>query len=141
MHYVFVYGTLRKGGCRFDMIAHAAVVSKEAYLADFMLINLGSFPGIAPNTEAELRVLGEVYQIEADDVAYLDHIEGYVAGYPERSLYLPPQLLKPLRDMPMRTELRTKQEERESFSDQEETKSPNETNHTNTTPSKSMESL
>jgi gamma-glutamylcyclotransferase (GGCT)/AIG2-like uncharacterized protein YtfP len=79
---VFVYGTLRKGDCRFGVPSFIDIVHAEAYLKGFQLVNLGSFPGIIPGKGI---VRGEIHIYSTFDV--LDQIEGYDPAESNYSLF------------------------------------------------------
>jgi gamma-glutamylcyclotransferase (GGCT)/AIG2-like uncharacterized protein YtfP len=83
--YAFVYGTLRKGDSRFGVLNDCKCIAEEAYLDGFIMLNLGSFPGIIPG---EGRIRGEIYEIDEDVLAQLDSIEGYRDDDPKHSLYI-----------------------------------------------------
>lgn len=80
---VFVYGTLREGDCRYGLSSLVNLLSKDAYIEDFQLARLGSFPGIVPG---QGRVKGELHLYST--FKELDHIEGFCEDQPESSLFL-----------------------------------------------------
>ena len=82
--YVFVYGTLRKGDCRFGVLKECECIAEEAYLDEFFMVSLGGFPGILPGKG---RVRGEVYDVNEETLSILDGIEGYREDDPKNSLY------------------------------------------------------
>ena len=82
---VFVYGTLRKGECRFGIDTFERVIHEEAYLRGYKLLDLGAFPGIVPGEEDDV-VVGEIHHYSTLD--RLDDIEGYNESNPEASFYL-----------------------------------------------------
>ena len=73
-HFVFVYGTLRRGGAR--------EMSKRFPTSEFIadaqvsgsLYDLGAFPGLLLN-ESTSMVNGEVYQVDDEILNELDEIE------------------------------------------------------------------
>ncbi len=85
MHYVFVYGTLRKGDCRFVILEGCECLHEEAFVDGFEMLNFGSFPGIVPGAG---RIVGEIYEIDDELLAQLDRIEGYREDDPKNSLYI-----------------------------------------------------
>ncbi len=85
MHYVFVYGTLRRGDSRFGVLDESRCVAEVAFADGFQMLHLGGFPGIVPG---DGRIVGEIYEIDDDTLALLDGIEGYHEDDPKRSLYL-----------------------------------------------------
>ena len=83
-HRVFVYGTLRKGDCRFGIPSLVGVLHEEAELKGFDMLSInGSFPGLV---SGEGTVKGEVHVFET--FAELDRIEGFSEDRLGQSLYL-----------------------------------------------------
>jgi gamma-glutamylcyclotransferase (GGCT)/AIG2-like uncharacterized protein YtfP len=83
-HAVFVYGTLRKGECRFGIKSLVGILHEEARLKGFDMLSIhGSFPGLV---EGEGTVKGEIHVFET--FAELDRIEGFSEKRLEQSLYL-----------------------------------------------------
>ncbi len=85
---VFVYGTLRKGDCRYGLDTLVELIHPEAHLEGFQLLHLGGFPGIVPGRG---RVRGEVHLYTKFDE--LDRIEGFCEESPSRSLFLRKQVI------------------------------------------------
>lgn len=81
-HLVFVYGTLRK------MLAGLGVGDAPPpathQLWGFDMYDYGGYPYIIEDTEAEidaeLYVYGNVYEVDDDTLAELDHYEGVARG-------------------------------------------------------------
>jgi gamma-glutamylcyclotransferase (GGCT)/AIG2-like uncharacterized protein YtfP len=73
-HFVFVYGTLRRGGER----AMPIRFPKSTFIADAKvtgtLYDLGAYPGLLVN-ESRSLVIGEVYEVDDDTLAQLDALE------------------------------------------------------------------
>jgi len=73
-HFVFVYGTLRRGGAR-EMSKR---FPNSKFIADAQvsgsLYDLGAFPGLLLN-ESTSMVNGEVYQVDDEILNELDEIE------------------------------------------------------------------
>ncbi len=84
-NFVFVYGTLRAGDCRAGVLGTQGMVCDEAYVNDFQLLDIGSFPGVM---RGEGRVRGEMHAIDKGTLAILDGIEGYREDDPNHSLYV-----------------------------------------------------
>lgn len=85
---LFVYGTLRKGDCRFGIPSFIKNVYKKSYLKGFQLFNLGAFPGIMIGHG---RVKGEVQLYS--DFKDLDRIEGFYEEQPDLSLFIRQKVL------------------------------------------------
>lgn len=78
--YVFVYGTLRRGG-RND-INRLAPAPRYVGMGEVkgVLYHLDWYPGLTLGGEEAVTVVGEVYEIGPALEAVLDDIEGMVAG-------------------------------------------------------------
>jgi len=82
---VFVYGTLRTGDRRGNVLDPSLMVCEKAFVKGFTLHDLGSFPGVL---EGEGQVRGEMHTIDAKTLEILDHIEGFRQDDPKSSLYI-----------------------------------------------------
>lgn len=69
--YVFVYGTLRRGGLHHGVLGRSALIGPATI--EGRLLDLGLFPGFVPG---DGRVIGEVYEVTAETLADLDRLEG-----------------------------------------------------------------
>ena len=82
IRYVFVYGTLRKGG-RNDI---NRLLPAPKYLGTGevrgSLYHLDWYPGLALGGEQATTVIGEVYEVTPQLEAVIDAIEGVVPGQP-----------------------------------------------------------
>ena len=75
--YVFVYGTLRYGHERHDILENARFVG-YGFIKGFKLYNLEFYPAIAKENGI---VYGEVYEISPETLKTLDWIEGHPTLY------------------------------------------------------------
>ena len=89
--YLFVYGTLRRGGGS----PLSKLLSEQADLVGLgafqgKLYDLGAYPGVIPSPNLADAVIGEIYAIHNDSsiLFTLDKYEEYLPDQPERSLYL-----------------------------------------------------
>lgn len=78
-HYLFVYGTLRRGYARAHrLLGDARFVSKATVSGK--LYDLGKYPGLRKTSRGDGRVGGEVYELAGSDaeqrLAILDRYEG-----------------------------------------------------------------
>jgi gamma-glutamylcyclotransferase (GGCT)/AIG2-like uncharacterized protein YtfP len=75
---LFVYGTLKRGGCRHAPLARQAAYRGEARtLPRYALYDLGAYPGLqaCPDGGGQ-AVHGELYEVDAALRPLLDRIEG-----------------------------------------------------------------
>lgn len=78
-HTLFVYGTLRRGGCRaiphlFPTARFLGLGMVKGWLYDF-----GEYPGLLLDANG-LDVLGEVYEVDPQTLRAIDEIEGCLPG-------------------------------------------------------------
>ncbi len=71
---LFVYGTLKKGECNHHKYLSGASFEGNYYLDQYVLYELGSFPGMVPDEEG--CVIGEVYCISPEQLKAIDELEG-----------------------------------------------------------------
>ena len=81
---VFVYGTLRRGGSNHFRMAGAEFVSSGTVSG--RLYRIDWYPGLVLD-EAGDEIHGEVYSVDAEQLAALDIFEGLSAGEIEGSEY------------------------------------------------------
>jgi gamma-glutamylcyclotransferase (GGCT)/AIG2-like uncharacterized protein YtfP len=72
---VFVYGSLRRGEANHPQMAGCRWVG-EAELSGLDLYDLGPFPMAVPADDAGSRLQGELYAVDAEQLARLDRFEG-----------------------------------------------------------------
>jgi gamma-glutamylcyclotransferase (GGCT)/AIG2-like uncharacterized protein YtfP len=72
MAYLFVYGTLKRGGSRHSLLKGCPFLG-HALAKGFALYDLGAYPGMVPGDGV---VRGEVYEIPEGLLRELDWVEG-----------------------------------------------------------------
>ena len=72
MAYLFVYGTLKRGGSRHSLLKGCPFLGR-ALAKGFALYDLGAYPGMVPGDGV---VRGEVYEIPEGLLRELDWVEG-----------------------------------------------------------------
>jgi len=72
---VFVYGTLKRGQPNHALLARSRFCG-EAQLAGLALYNLGPFPMAIASSDPQAVLQGEVYAVNAEQLAALDRLEG-----------------------------------------------------------------
>jgi gamma-glutamylaminecyclotransferase len=89
---LFVYGTLKRGCCNHGYLAGQEFVGLARTPAGYRLYDLGGYPAIAAVTDDNEGVIGEVWSVDQDSLARLDHFEGVHEGLYRREPFplLPP---------------------------------------------------
>jgi gamma-glutamylcyclotransferase (GGCT)/AIG2-like uncharacterized protein YtfP len=75
--YIFVYGTLKRGGTIHWIIENFPFLGR-AEAEGFMLYDLGSYPAMVPGVGV---VYGEVYEVSEEALQSLDWVEGVPVLY------------------------------------------------------------
>lgn len=75
-HWLFVYGSLKRGQANHAELARAVFVATACTLPEFALRMIDGYPALVPGNR---RVRGELYRIATPDLELLDEFEG--AGY------------------------------------------------------------
>ena len=93
LHLTFVYGTLKQGGYNHTYISEAQFLGVGETEEGFLMVSLGSYPGIIRDPQCASRVAGELYLISDACLQTLDRLEDegeeyireklVISGYPE----------------------------------------------------------
>lgn len=73
---LFVYGTLKRGGCRHGPLARQTYRGAARTRPRYALYHLGAYPGLKPCPEGGQVVHGELYEVERSLLSWLDRVEG-----------------------------------------------------------------
>lgn len=84
MHYVFVYGTLRKQQANAHYLYGATCIADQAWTHGKLFDTNEGYPAMICTKED--KVYGEVYEVDDDMLKQLDQLEEYT-GNPEKDLY------------------------------------------------------
>ncbi|MBO1625616.1 gamma-glutamylcyclotransferase family protein [Bacillus arachidis] len=84
MHYVFVYGTLRKQQSNAHYLHRATCIAEEAWTHGKLFDTNEGYPAMIRSKED--KVYGEVYEVDDEILKKLDELEVYT-GNPEQDLY------------------------------------------------------
>ena len=88
---LFVYGTLKRGCSNHAQIAAQKFVAEARTVPGHRLFDMGGYPGIALHPSDRDGVTGEVWSIDPECLARLDHFEGVHEGlYCRQSIPLLP---------------------------------------------------
>jgi gamma-glutamylaminecyclotransferase len=91
MPYVFVYGTLKRGGENHRVLAGQRFVGPARTEPAFRLYQLDGYPGMVA-APGGLSIEGEIWEVEASALSRLDQLEGTDSGLYVR---MPIRLLPP----------------------------------------------
>lgn len=73
---LFVYGTLKRGGCRHAPLSSQRYLGEAKTTARYALHDLGEYPGLVHASQNGMVVHGELYEVNCSLVDWLDAIEG-----------------------------------------------------------------
>lgn len=82
---VFVYGTLKRGGCRHHLLGVPEWVGEAVTEARFRLYDCGEYPAMVESPEG-LKVSGELWRISPHRLPRLDEEEGVAEGLYDRRM-------------------------------------------------------
>lgn len=88
---VAVYGTLKKGCHNHYWLEGGPLLGRDRLTA-LTLYNLSPYPGAKAEVSAGAVV--EVYDINAEQLALMDQLEGYFARAPRTALFFPPNMAR-----------------------------------------------
>jgi gamma-glutamylcyclotransferase (GGCT)/AIG2-like uncharacterized protein YtfP len=73
---LFVYGTLKRGGCRHGPLAAQRFLGEARTRPAYALLDLGAYPGLVPCPGGGQAVAGELYEVDDALRPWLDGQEG-----------------------------------------------------------------
>lgn len=80
---VFVYGTLKNGHHNNHLLSGAFYVGKaHTTQPKYQMYHLGSFPAVTDNGDKVIQ--GEIFEVDTQTLANLDHLEGHPNFYERR---------------------------------------------------------
>lgn len=83
---LFVYGTLKRGHCRSDVLAGQRFLGLARTAARYRLFDCGDYPGLVESPDDGVAVEGEVWEVDDACLTVLDEIEGVAVKLYERCL-------------------------------------------------------
>ena len=78
-HWIFVYGTLKRGDCRAWALRGQRFVGEARSRPEYRMYNVGTFPGLV-RSSGGLSIQGELWQVDAACLKILDEVEGLAQG-------------------------------------------------------------
>ena len=76
---VFVYGTLKRGGCNHHLLTGQRFITGARTLPVYRLYDLGGYPGMVI-ADPGVSIAGEIWQVSAPCLAALDELESVDEG-------------------------------------------------------------
>lgn len=73
---LFVYGTIKRDGCRNSAIKDQTFIREVTTKPEYALLDLGSFPGLVRVETDGKAIKGELWEIDDSRKNLLDQIEG-----------------------------------------------------------------
>jgi gamma-glutamylcyclotransferase (GGCT)/AIG2-like uncharacterized protein YtfP len=80
MTFVFVYGTLKQGGCRRHYLNGSHFCGRALTQTGYRLFDLGDYPGLVECSRGGC-IEGELYRVSAAGLAVLDVVEGVAENW------------------------------------------------------------
>lgn len=84
---IFLYGTLKRGGCRSHVMRGQQFVGETTTVAKYRMYNTGSYPALVEDEDG-LEVEGEVWEVDDDCLQVLDAIEAVPNLYARKPVAL-----------------------------------------------------
>lgn len=84
-HWIFVYGTLKRGGTNHRLLAGQRFIGPARTTAGHRLYGLGEYPGLVIDPADRTGVQGEVWAVDRATLAALDAFEGVPEGLYRRA--------------------------------------------------------
>ncbi|MBX3442803.1 MAG: gamma-glutamylcyclotransferase [Planctomyces sp.] len=81
--FVFVYGTLKRDGCRAAHLSGAHYCGLARTQRGYRLFDLGEYPGLIEDAAGGC-IEGELYRVSGEQLARLDIVEGVAEGWYDR---------------------------------------------------------
>jgi gamma-glutamylcyclotransferase (GGCT)/AIG2-like uncharacterized protein YtfP len=76
MEKIFVYGTLRMGSTANHLLRNARAVQTGLSLKGFAMYSYGPYPFVIPSSHPQDFIIGDLYEIQEDQLKILDEYEG-----------------------------------------------------------------
>ena len=73
---IFVYGNNKRDQVVNHGLDHVEYIGKANTINKFDMFNLGGYPGVAYNLDKGYKILGDLYQVNRDQITDLDDLKG-----------------------------------------------------------------
>jgi gamma-glutamylcyclotransferase (GGCT)/AIG2-like uncharacterized protein YtfP len=84
---IFVYGTLKTGGCHSHVLKNQRFLGEAGTAAKYRMYDTGSYPALVEDEDGG-QVEGEVWEVDGDCLRALDAIEGVPTLYERKPVAL-----------------------------------------------------
>jgi gamma-glutamylcyclotransferase (GGCT)/AIG2-like uncharacterized protein YtfP/lysophospholipase L1-like esterase len=84
---IFLYGTLKRGGCRSHVMRGQRFVRESRTIAKYRMYNTGSYPALVEDEDG-LEIEGEIWDVDNDCLRVLDAIEAVPDLYDRKPVSL-----------------------------------------------------
>jgi gamma-glutamylcyclotransferase (GGCT)/AIG2-like uncharacterized protein YtfP/lysophospholipase L1-like esterase len=84
---IFVYGTLKRGGCRCHVLKDQRFIAAAMTVAKYRMYNTGSYPAMVEDEDG-IQVEGEVWEVDDECLRLLDAIEAVPDLYARKTVSL-----------------------------------------------------
>jgi gamma-glutamylaminecyclotransferase len=74
--FVFVYGTLKRGGTNHHVLAHQTFVADARTPPGYRMFVVADYPGMVRDRTDQRGVAGEIWSVDAPTLLALDDLEG-----------------------------------------------------------------
>lgn len=85
MHLLWVYGSLKKGFCRNEVLLKERHLGTAFTVPYYQLHNLGSYPGLIAGGN---NIFGELYEVSEDCIEKIDKIEDVPNLFQRKDIFL-----------------------------------------------------
>jgi gamma-glutamylaminecyclotransferase len=86
-HLLFVYGSLRPGETRHQLLADARYLGPHRTEPCYSMHHLGEYPGVVEH--GHHGIVGDIYEVDTITLARVDEYEGYPHEYTRRPIATP----------------------------------------------------
>ena len=85
---IFVYGTLKRGGCRSHVLQGQRLLGPARTTAKYRVYDTGSYPALVKADDDGIEIEGELWEVDEACLEVLDSIEGIPTLYDRQPVEL-----------------------------------------------------